>query len=376
MIDLKDFEYDELIEYLTSVGEKKFRAEQIFSWLHKGVESYDEMTNLSKATREKLEKETYVSTLKIREKYVSKIDGTVKYLFELPDGNCIESVVMRYHHGLTICISSQVGCRMGCRFCASTIGGLYRSLTPGEILNQVIFAQKDVGERISNIVMMGIGEPLDNFDNVIKFLHNVNHEKGLNIGYRHISLSTCGVVPGIYALAKEKLPITLTISLHAPNNEIRDSIMPVNHKYDIEELLTACREYVKTTNRRISFEYSLIRGVNDSYENAKELASRLKGMLCHVNLIPVNHVEDSLIHGVNDSMANAEELANLVRDLHGHINLIPVNKVEERNFEKGSNDDIRAFQEKLTHLGINATVRRELGSDISASCGQLRKKVI
>ena len=284
MIDLKDFEYDELIEYLTSVGEKKFRAEQIFSWLHKGVESYDEMTNLSKATREKLEKETYVSTLKIREKYVSKIDGTVKYLFELPDGNCIESVVMRYHHGLTICISSQVGCRMGCRFCASTIGGLYRSLTPGEILNQVIFAQKDVGERISNIVMMGIGEPLDNFDNVIKFLHNVNHEKGLNIGYRHISLSTCGVVPGIYALAKEKLPITLTISLHAPNNEIRD--------------------------------------------------------------------------------------------LHGHINLIPVNKVEERNFEKGSNDDIRAFQEKLTHLGINATVRRELGSDISASCGQLRKKVI
>lgn len=339
MIDLKDFEYDELIEYLTSVGEKKFRAEQIFSWLHKGVESYDEMTNLSKATREKLEKETYVSTLKIREKYVSKIDGTVKYLFELPDGNCIESVVMRYHHGLTICISSQVGCRMGCRFCASTIGGLYRSLTPGEILNQVIFAQKDVGERISNIVMMGIGEPLDNFDNVIKFLHNVNHEKGLNIGYRHISLSTCGVVLGIYALAKEKLPITLTISLHAPNNEIRDSIMPVNHKYDIEELLTACREYVKTTNRRISFEYSLI-------------------------------------HGVNDSMANAEELANLVRDLHGHINLIPVNKVEERNFEKGSNDDIRAFQEKLTHLGINATVRRELGSDISASCGQLRKKVI
>ena len=301
MIDLKDFEYDELIEYLTSVGEKKFRAEQIFSWLHKGVESYDEMTNLSKATREKLEKETYVSTLKIREKYVSKIDGTVKYLFELPDGNCIESVVMRYHHGLTICISSQVGCRMGCRFCASTIGGLYRSLTPGEILNQVIFAQ--------------------------------------NIGYRHISLATCGVVPGIYALAKEKLPITLTISLHAPNNEIRDSIMPVNHKYDIEELLTACREYVKTTNRRISFEYSLI-------------------------------------HGVNDSMANAEELANLVRDLHGHINLIPVNKVEERNFEKGSNDDIRAFQEKLTHLGINATVRRELGSDISASCGQLRKKVI
>ena len=339
MIDLKDIEYDELIQYLISIGEKKFRAEQIFSWLHKGVTSYDEMTNLSKATREKLEKETYVSTLKIREKYVSKIDGTVKYLFELPDGNCIESVVMRYHHGLTICISSQVGCRMGCRFCASTIGGLYRSLTAGEILNQVIFAQKDMGERISNIVMMGIGEPLDNFDNVIKFLHNVNHEKGLNIGYRHISLSTCGVVPMIYRLADEKLPITLTISLHAPNDEIRDTIMPVNHKYKIAELLEACRYYIDKTGRRMSFEYSLI-------------------------------------HGVNDSMENAAELAKLVKDLHSHINLIPVNKVEERSFEKGSKADIRAFQEKLTAMGINATVRRELGSDISASCGQLRKKVL
>ena len=339
MIDLKDFEYDKLIQYLISIGEKKFRAEQIFSWLHKGVASYDEMTNLSKATREKLEKETYVSTLKIREKYVSKIDGTVKYLFELPDGNCIESVVMRYHHGLTICISSQVGCRMGCRFCASTIGGLYRSLTAGEILNQVIFAQKDMGERISNIVMMGIGEPLDNFDNVIKFLHNVNHEKGLNIGYRHISLSTCGVVPMIYRLADEKLPITLTISLHAPNDEIRDTIMPVNHKYKIAELLEACRYYIDKTGRRMSFEYSLI-------------------------------------HGVNDSMENAAELAKLVKDLHSHINLIPVNKVEERSFEKGSKADIRAFQEKLTAMGINATVRRELGSDISASCGQLRKKVL
>lgn len=339
MIDLKDFEYDELIKYLASIGEKKFRAEQIFSWLHKGAVSYDEMTNLSKATREKLEKETYVSTLKIREKYVSKLDGTVKYLFELPDGNCIESVVMRYHHGLTICISSQVGCRMGCRFCASTIGGLYRSLTAGEILNQVIFAQKDIGERISNIVMMGIGEPLDNFDNVVKFLHNVNHEKGLNIGYRHISLSTCGVVPMIYKLAEENLPITLTISLHAPNDKIRDTIMPVNHKYKIAELLKACRYYADTTGRRISFEYSLI-------------------------------------HGVNDSIENAAELAKLVKDMHSHINLIPVNKVEERSFSKGSNKDIRNFQEKLVSLGINATVRRELGADISASCGQLRKKLL
>ncbi|MCD8180502.1 MAG: 23S rRNA (adenine(2503)-C(2))-methyltransferase RlmN [Firmicutes bacterium] len=339
MIDLKDFEYDELIQYLQSIGEKKFRAEQIFSWLHKGAESYDEMTNISKATREKLERETYISALKIREKYVSSIDGTVKYLFELPDGNCIESVVMRYHHGLTICISSQVGCKMGCRFCASTIGGLYRNLTAGEILNQVIFAQKDIGERISNIVMMGIGEPLDNYDNVIKFLHNVNNEKGLNIGLRHISLSTCGVVPGIYRLADEMLPITLTISLHAPNDAVRNTIMPVNHKYNIEELLKACRTYVDKTKRRISFEYSLI-------------------------------------HGVNDSMENAFELAELIRDLHGHVNLIPVNKVEERNFEKGSSADIRAFRDKLTSLGINATVRRELGADISASCGQLRKKVI
>ncbi len=339
MIDLKDLEYDELTEYLVSIGEKKFRSEQIFSWLHKGAESYDEMTNLSKATRERLLHETYVSTLKIREKYVSKIDGTVKYLFELPDGNCIESVVMRYHHGLTICISSQVGCRMGCRFCASTIGGLVRSLTAGEILNQVIFAQKDIGERISNIVMMGIGEPLDNFENVIKFLHNVNHEKGLNIGYRHITISTCGVVPMIYRLSEEKLPVTLTISLHAPNNEIRDTIMPVNHRYKIEELLKACKTYADTTGRRISFEYSLI-------------------------------------HGVNDSMENAEELSKIAGPLHAHINLIPVNKVEERDFKKGSKEEIRAFCDHLTELGINATVRRELGADIQASCGQLRKKVL
>ncbi|MBR0470560.1 MAG: 23S rRNA (adenine(2503)-C(2))-methyltransferase RlmN, partial [Clostridia bacterium] len=302
-------------------------------------ESYEEMTNLSKATREKLEKETYVSTLKIREKYVSQLDGTVKYLFELPDGNCIESVVMRYHHGLTICISSQVGCRMGCRFCASTIGGLYRCLTAGEILNQVIFAQKDIGERISNIVIMGIGEPLDNFDNIIKFLHNVNHEKGLNIGYRHITLSTCGVVPKIYDLAEENLPITLTISLHAPNNEIRDTIMPVNHKYKIDELIKACKYYYEKTGRRISFEYSLI-------------------------------------HGVNDSTENAAELANLIKGMGAHVNLIPVNKVEERDFEKGSKSEINAFREKLEKMGINATIRRELGSDISASCGQLRKKVL
>lgn len=339
MIDLKDFEFDELAAYLKELGEPKFRAQQIFAWLHKGVCDYDEMTNISAATKAKLRETTYVSTLKIREKYVSRLDGTVKYLFELPDGNCIESVVMRYHHGLTICISSQVGCRMGCRFCASTIGGLYRSLTAGEILNQVIFAQKDLGERISNIVIMGIGEPLDNYENIVKFLHNVNHEKGINIGYRHITLSTCGVVPGIYKLAEEKLPITLTISLHAPNDEIRDEIMPVNHRWKIKELMAACKEYIEATGRRMSFEYSLI-------------------------------------HGVNDSLANAKELAGLVRPLKAHVNLIPVNKVEERDYTKGSERDIRAFCEALNGMGINATVRRELGSDISASCGQLRKKVM
>lgn len=339
MIDLKDFEFDELSAYLNELGEPKFRAKQIFSWLHKGVEDYDDMTNISKATREKLRKNTYVSTLKIREKYVSKLDGTVKYLFELPDKNCIESVVMRYHHGLTICISSQVGCRMGCRFCASTIGGLYRSLTTGEILNQVIFAQKDIGERISNIVIMGIGEPLDNYDNIVKFLHNVNNENGINIGYRHITLSSCGVVSGIYKLAEEKLPITLTISLHAPNDKIRDTIMPINHKWNISELMKACKVYADTTGRRISFEYSLI-------------------------------------HGVNDSIENAKELARLIKPLHGHVNLIPVNKVEERDFHKGSAQDIRVFCDTLISLGINATVRRELGSDISASCGQLRKKIL
>ncbi len=339
MIDLKDFEYDELEEFIIGLGEKKFRAAQIYKWLHQGITSYDEMTDISKGLREKLNEISYVSTLQIERKLVSKLDGTVKYLFRLPDGNCIESVVMRYHHGLTICISSQVGCRMGCRFCASTIGGLYRSLTAGEILNQVLFAQKDMGERISNIVLMGIGEPLDNYDNVIRFLHNVNNEKGINIGLRHITLSTCGVVPGIYKLADEDMPITLTISLHAPNNEIRDSIMPVNHKYKIDELLEACKYYKDKTNRRISFEYSLISGVNDSRENARELAA-------------------------------------IIKPLQAHVNLIPVNKVEERDYRQGTKHEINAFLKHLTDCGVNATIRRELGADISASCGQLRKKTM
>ncbi len=339
MIDLRSMEYAELEAFLTESGEPKYRAKQIFSWVMQGAESFDEMTNISKKTKQMLMEKCFISKLSIKEKYISKIDGTIKYLFALDDGNCIETVIMRYHHGITVCISSQVGCRMGCGFCASTIGGLYRSLTAGEILNQVIYAQKDIKERISNIVMMGIGEPLDNYDNVIKFLHNVNHSDGLNIGYRHISLSTCGIVDKIYKLADENLPITLSVSLHAPNNEIRGGIMPVNHKYKIEELIEACRAYIKKTTRRISFEYSLISGVNDSVENAEELAKLLQGMLCHINLIPVNHVE-------------------------------------EREYHKSKNSDIKKFQERLIQLGMNATIRRELGADISASCGQLRKKLL
>ena len=339
LIDLKNLEYDNLTEFLLSIGEKKFRAEQIFSWLMRGVESYDEMSNISAKTKEKLMEISYVSTLKIRKKLVSEIDGTVKYLFELPDGNCIESVVMRYHHGLTICISSQVGCRMGCKFCASTIGGLYRNLTPGEILNQVIFAQKDMGERIGNVVMMGIGEPMDNYENVITFLHNINHEKGLNIGYRHITISTCGIADKIEKLSDEGLPINLAISLHAPNDEIRNTIMPINKAYNVKKLIGICKEYFKKTSRRISFEYSLISGVNDSYENAKELAS-------------------------------------LIKPLSAHINLIPVNEVKESGYKKGTQLEINRFLNTLTELGVNATIRRELGSDISASCGQLRKKTM
>ncbi len=339
LIDLKNLEYDELINFLESMGEKKFRAQQIFSWLLKGVTSYDEMTNISNETKKKLKEVSYVSSLKISQKLISKIDGTVKYLFELNDGNCIESVVMRYHHGITICISSQVGCRMGCKFCASTIGGLYRNLSAGEILNQIIFAQKDLGERISNVVIMGIGEPMDNYNNVITFLHNVNNEKGLNIGYRHITLSTCGLVEGILKLADEGLPINLAISLHAPNDEIRDKIMPVNHAHKINELIEACKIYFEKTKRRISFEYSLI-------------------------------------HGVNDSEKEANELSKLVAPLGAHINLIPVNKVEESGFKKGSQSDINKFLNLLTKQGINATIRRELGADISASCGQLRKKTL
>ncbi len=338
-IDLKSLTYKELEEFIIGIGEAKFRAGQIFSWLHRGVCSFDEMTDISKKTRIKLSEKSYISVLETEKKLVSKIDGTVKYLFRLSDGSLIESVVMRYKHGLTICISSQVGCRMGCRFCASTLRGLTRSLTPGEMLGQIIFASRDLGERIGNVVMMGIGEPLDNYENVVKFLNIVNDERGICIGYRHISLSTCGVVPGIYKLAEENLPITLCISLHAPNDETRDKIMPINHAYNISELLDACKHYQGITGRRITFEYSLISGVNDSMHEADELAEKLRGIMCHVNLIPVN-------------------------------------KVEEREYTKGSKKSIYEFCERLEADGINATVRRELGADISASCGQLRNRTL
>ena len=336
MIDLRSLTFDELAEFVAELKEPKFRTKQIFEWLSKGVCDFDEMTNLSKATREKLREKSYISKLEIERKLVSKLDGTTKYLFRLDDGNCIETVVMRYNHGLSVCISSQVGCLMGCAFCASTIGGKVRDLTSGEILNQIIFAQKDLGERISNVVMMGIGEPFDNFCNVVKFLKNVNNPDGLNIGYRHISISTCGIIPKIDELADMKIPINLCISLHAPNNKIRDKIMPVNKKYRIEELIRACKRYIDKTTRRITFEYSLIKGVNDREEDAKELVELLSGMLCHVNLIPVNRVEES-------------------------------------GFEHGDKKSIMSFSEYLNNRKINATVRRELGSDINASCGQLRR---
>lgn len=333
---------EELIEYFATLGEPKFRAKQVFPRLMKG-EKISEITNLSKALRERLEDEVLDTLPTVEEKYVSKIDGTVKYLFKLYDGACIESVLMKYKHGNTICISSQVGCRMGCKFCASTIGGRDRNLLPSELLGQIIAAERDSGERISNIVMMGIGEPLDNYDNVIKFLKLVNHPDGINIGYRHISLSTCGVVPKIRELAEVDIPITLSISLHAANDEKRSEIMPVNNKWKIAELLSACVDYYAVTGRRISFEYTLIFGKNDSEADAKELASLLK----------------NAFRGTGAPI---------------HVNLIRVNEVAETGFKKGSDESAHAFADTLTRLGVVATVRRRLGADVNAACGQLRRK--
>lgn len=343
-IDLYSMLPSELEEYFLSIGEPKFRAKQLFTRLHTG-EPIENITCLSKSLRARLCAETLDTLPKIREKLVSKIDGTVKYLFSLHDGACIESVLMRYKHGNTICISSQVGCLMGCRFCASTIGGKARDLLPSELLGQIISASADSGEKISNIVMMGIGEPLDNLDNVIRFLELVNHPDGLNIGYRHISLSTCGIVPKIYELARVDIPITLSISLHASNDAKRSAIMPINKRWNISELLSACRDYYKTTGRRISFEYTLIKGENDSKEDAEELARLLKSAFVGTGA-PI------------------------------HVNLIRVNEVKETGFKEGSAESVNSFARTLESLGVVATVRRRLGSDINGACGQLRKNSI
>ena len=334
----------ELEELLVSLGEPKYRATQIFPQLHKGL-SPDEMTNVGKVTRAKLAEATTYHLPRVKRKLVSALDGTIKYLFELADGNCVESVVMQYEHGITICISSQVGCNMGCKFCASTIGGKVRNLTPGELLGQVIAAGRDSGKTIGGIVMMGIGEPLDNFDAVVRFLDLVNRPEGLNIGYRHISLSTCGLCDRIDRLAELALPITLSISLHAADDETRSAIMPVNKKYNVATLMQTCKRYYQKTGRRISFEYTLISVKNDSAEAAQRLATLL-----------------------NRSLRSRTETMPI------HVNLIPVNEVAETGFKRTGNKGISAFAAVLEKNGIRATVRRTLGADINASCGQLRKE--
>lgn len=335
MIDIKSMSVDELTVLLSGMGEPAFRAGQVFKWLQSGVASFDMMTNIPNSLKEKLAEKAYIATAEIEKRYVSKLDGTVKYVFRLYDGQLIESVLMKYEHGYTLCISTQVGCNMGCKFCASGLFGKTRDLTASEMLSQITAAQADNGIRISNIVMMGMGEPLDNFDNCTAFLRLVSDKDGLNIGLRHISLSTCGIVSGIDRLGELNLPITLSVSLHSPFDDIRSGIMPINKRWNIDSLMAACRRYQSITTRRISFEYALISGVNDSIECAKELARITKGIMCHINLIPAN-------------------------------------RVSENSFVKPDRVNISEFKNQLTNLGLNATVRRTLGSDIDASCGQLR----
>ena len=335
MTDIKSMTESELTSFFKGMGQPGFRARQVFTWLHRGVRSFDEMTDLSKPLRAQLAEICCITAPTVARKQTSRLDGTIKYLWELADGNCIETVLMQYHHGNTVCISSQVGCRMGCAFCASTIAGKVRDLRPSELLDQVLFTQLDSGLPVSNIVLMGIGEPLDNMDNVLRFLELVNSPNGLNIGMRHISLSTCGVVPGIDALAEKQLQLTLSVSLHAPDSETRSRIMPVNRAYDVETLFAACHRYFQKTGRRISFEYAMIDGVNDHDWQAELIARKLKGM-------------------------------------PGHVNLIPLNDVVESPYKPSKR--VGAFQQKLESLGVTATVRRSLGGDIDASCGQLRRK--
>ena len=337
MKNIKDYDLEDLKQELIELGEKAFRAEQIFKWLYVDkVKSFDEMTNLSLELREKLKANYNICNFKILKKLESS-DGTKKYLFDILDGNAIESVLMQYHYGKSICVSSQVGCKMGCKFCASTGIPFIRNLSSGEIVEQILAVEQDIGEKISNVVFMGIGEPLDNYNNVIKAIRILNNQKGLNIGARHISVSTSGIVPRIYDLAKENIQCTLSVSLHASNDETRSSMMPINNRYNIEELMKACKDYIKITNKRISFEYALARDNNDNLKDAKELVDLLKGMLCHVNLIPIN-------------------------------------KIENGKFTKSSNENIIKFRDYLNDHGIVATIRRELGSDIDAACGQLRRK--
>jgi 23S rRNA (adenine2503-C2)-methyltransferase len=339
LTDIKSMTLDELTEFVTENGFPKFRAKQIYDWLYKNVTDFDNMRNIPADLKAFLKSSSYISVANIEKKLVSRYDKTVKYLFSFNDGECVESVVMSYKHGYSICISTQVGCKMGCTFCATGKSGFSRSLEPSEMLGQIEAAQRDLNIRISNIVLMGMGEPLDNFDNVVKFLRLVSSDNGLNIGMRHITLSTCGIVPKIYELAKLHLGITLSVSLHAPNDEIRQRTMPIARKYSIEELLKACSDYFKTTGRRVTFEYSMISGVNDSDENARELAKRLEGTQSHVNLIPVNTVEGT-----------------------GYL---------KSNIKRQ-----QAFINILAAKNIGATVRRTLGSDINASCGQLKRKHI
>lgn len=335
--NLKSMTMPELAAVLKALGQPAFRTKQVFTWLHKGARSYDEMSNLPQSLRQHLAEEYPICPPRVARKQESARDGTIKYLWKLSDGNCVETVLMRYHYGNTVCISTEVGCRMGCAFCASTLGGLVRRLEPFEMLDQVLFTQVDSGLPVSHIVLMGIGEPLDNFDNVMRFLELVNSPEGMNISMRHISLSTCGLVPRIRELAEKKLQLTLSVSLHAPNDEIRNRIMPVNKAYPTEELLQACRDYYAATSRRISFEYAMIDGVNDTEAAAKELLRRMKGLPAHLNLIPLNHVEESPL-------------------------------------KPSSRQAVARFQKIMEDGGIPATVRRTLGGDIDASCGQLRRK--
>lgn len=338
--DIRAYTYEQLQEEMASLGEKKFRAKQIYEWLHvKLAEDFEEMTNLSKSLREKLEKEYTILPVKMLERQESALDGTNKFLFRLYDGNVVESVLMRYKHGNSVCISSQVGCRMGCRFCASTIGGLVRNLSPSEMLGQIYQIQRIIGERISNVVIMGTGEPLDNFENFLRFIRLLTDEHGLNISQRNVTVSTCGIVPKMLELAKEKLQITLALSLHGATQEKRKELMPVANKYSLNEVLDACDAYFEETGRRITFEYSLVHGVNDRDEDAKELTAILKQRNCHLNLIPVN-------------------------------------PIKERTFEQPSRKNALNFKNKLEKSGINVTIRREMGADIDGACGQLRRRYV